>query len=81
MPFLQLVINFIFLALGFLIKGAMFSVSGYGRTYWSGIREAFLSLNKVRKTPFKMRHILNYIKIEGMLFCNVFRYLFEKISK
>lgn len=81
MPFLQMVINFVFLALGFLIKGAMFSVSGYGRTYWSGIKEAFLSLNKVRKTPFKMRHILNYIKIEGMLFWNVFRYLFEKISK
>lgn len=81
MPCLQMIINFVFLALGFLIKGAMFSATGYGKTYRSGIKEAFLSFHKVQKTPFKMRHLFNYIKIEGMLFLNVFRYLFEKISK
>lgn len=81
MPFLQLVFNFVFLACGFLIKGLMFSGIGYGKTYWKGIKEGIKTLDKVQKTPFKWQNTLNYFKIEGMLIQNVFRYLYEKITK
>lgn len=81
MPALQLLINFLFLGIGFLIKGIMFSVTGYGRAYWSGVKEGLKTLEKVKKTPFKWRHFGNYVRIEGMLFFNVFRYLHEKITK
>lgn len=81
MPFFQLVINFIFLGAGFFIKAAMFSVTGYGKAYWDGIKEGLKTIKNVKKIPFKWRNLGNYIKIEGMLIFNVFRYLFEKLTK
>lgn len=81
MPFFQLVINFIFLGVGFFIKAAMFSAIGYGKAYRDGIKEGLKTLKNVKKTPFKWRNLGNYIKIEGMLIFNVFRYLFEKLTK
>lgn len=81
MPVFQLVINFVFLATGFFIKGVMFSVKGYGKAYRDGIKEGLKTLKNIEKTPFKWCNFGNYIKIEGMLIFNVFRYLFEKLTK
>lgn len=81
MPLLQFVINLPFLILGFLIKGTMFIVKGFGKEYWSGLLEGIRTLPKLSKTKFKIKHIGHYLKIEGMLLVNVFRYVGEKLSK
>lgn len=79
MPLLQWLCNIGFLAVGFLIKGLHFSRKGYGRDYRAGLKEGFTTCRKLRKVPFRLRHLWYYIKIEGMLIGNLFGYVFEKL--
>lgn len=81
MPFFQLLVNSPFLLVGFLIKALMFKARGYGKEYRAGIAEGLRNIKKVKKTPFKGRNIINYIKIEGYLLVNVFRQIVMKIKK
>ena len=81
MPLLQLIVNLPFLMLGFLIKGAMFTVKGFGREYWGGLSEGIKTAHKIGKTKFKFKNLGHYLKIELMLIGNVFRYLVEKVSR
>lgn len=80
MPLFQLIINSPFLAVGFLIKALMFKARGYGSDYRAGIREGLKNLKNVQKTPFKVKNIMNYLKIEGQLLTNVFRQLLMKLK-
>lgn len=75
MPFLQLLINLPFLALGVMIKTVFFAKKGMGRlylkSYFSGIARIFTEEGKKHKIPFKMSHLRNYLVIEKDLIFGV----------
>ncbi len=64
MPLLQLILNFIPLALGFLVKYLFFIRKGFGKDYMDGLKEGIKTLSSCRKVPFRLRHLPFYIQIE-----------------
>lgn len=81
MPLLQLVINFPALTLGWLVKWLFFMKKGFGKTYLNGIREGFLTLDRVEKVPFRWKHLGNYVMLEIELIGNFFLYFYEYIRR
>lgn len=79
MPMLQLILNIVFLGIGFLIKGIVFSFRGYGKEYRAGIKEGLSSLKTIRKTPFRLKNLWHYVKIEIQLIVNFFRHFLVKL--
>ncbi len=77
MPFLQLIINLPFIAVGVLVKAVFFAKKGMGRlylrSYFEGIRRCFSREGHKHKIPFRWKHFGNYLRIELELVCNVFR--------
>lgn len=78
MPLLQLLINMPWLILGTLVKQRVFESKGYGKAYKEGIVEGIKSLKDVKKVPFRIGHISQYIYIEWLLIKNTFRYARER---
>lgn len=74
MPALQLILNFIPLFLGYLIKYIFFIKIGWGPDYKKGIKEGLKTMKQQKKVPFKLRHLPNYIKIEIELIIHSFAY-------
>lgn len=74
MPFLQLLLNAIPLSLGYLIKTIFFYKIGFGKDYTDGLKEGFHNINKVKKVPFSILHLKNYVKIEFELILHTFSY-------
>lgn len=74
MPYLQLIINFLFLFLGVVIKFIFFSLKGHGRIYLSGIGKGLKNLNKIEKVKYKNKNCKNYFKIEFQLIKNLFKF-------
>lgn len=79
MPLLQIIINFPFLLLGFLVKIAFFIRKGHGKTYCKGLLNGFklyFSMEgHTHKVPFKVCKLKNYIQIELELLWNIIRRL------
>ena len=73
MPFLQIILNFPFLAAGFLIKFLFFAVKGMGKEYAAGIKNGFSISVKNKKVPFRIKHLPNYCKIQLELWINIIR--------
>lgn len=76
MPLLQLIINFPFILMGFMIKAMFFIVKGYGREYLSGMKRGYLMCTQGRKYPYDSRFIKNYCIIQLELWVNTFRRIF-----
>jgi GT2 family glycosyltransferase len=76
MPWPQLVLNFVFLLLGFLIKYLFFLKQGNGRAYLNGLSEGIKSLKKVKKVPYENRNFKNYLIIEWLLIKNTLKFVF-----
>ena len=80
MPFLQIVINFPFLFLGFLTKILFFVKKGYGYTYCKGLCKGFSLYfsqeGKKHKVSFKISNFPHYIRIEWELLFNMLRRVF-----
>ena len=74
MPLPQLIVNFLFLTVGFFIKFLFFLAKGYGNEYLSGLFEGLKNLNKVKRTKYKNKNIKNYFKIELKLILNLFKF-------
>ena len=81
MPLAQLIVNFLFLVVGFAMKGILFEIKGFGQDYRAGIKEGLKNARSIGKTPFKFKNIGHYIKLEAMMIGNVFRYLGEKLCR
>ena len=76
MPLLQLLINLPFLFLGFLVKACFFARKKMGmlyiKGYCSGIARCFTPEGRKHKVKFKLKHFVNYFKIEIALFLGIF---------
>lgn len=81
MPLVQLIINLPFLIIGYVVKYLFFLKKGFGKAYLEGFKEGILTLNKVKKVPFKWRYLKNYVYIEWLLIKNTFSYVYTKLMK
>ena len=77
MPFLQLMLNAPFLLCGHVIKFLYFWKKHMAGDYAAGLKEGvalcFSKEGRARKVPFRMAHMINYVKIQWMLWVNLFR--------
>ena len=71
MPFLQLILNLPFLALGFGMKILFFCQKGMGREYIAGIKNGFQISKKEKKVKFQLKNLGNYLKIQLELWWNM----------
>ena len=74
MPFLQLILNFIPLFLGCVVKYLFFMHKGFGKDYACGIKEGLSHAREQKKVAFKLRHLPNYILIEFELILHTLSY-------
>lgn len=81
MPLLQLLFNLPFLIMGFLVKAFFFSLKKMGmlyvKGYLSGIARCFTKEGRKHKVSFKMKHFVNYCKIQISLILGIFRDLIK----
>ena len=65
-PLLMLILNFIPLAVGYLLKCYKFHKQGFGEAWDKGMHEAFALLKSGRlgKRPFRLKDLPNYILME-----------------
>jgi Predicted glycosyltransferases len=75
MPTLQIIINFPFLLMGFILKWLFFMRKGMGKEYLAGIKNGISLSCQGEKEKFKWKNLKNYIKIQVELFVNIFRRL------
>ena len=81
MPLLQLILNFIPLLLGYIVKYLFFQRKGFGKDYSDGIKEGLQYARKQKKVPFKHRHLPNYICIEFELILYTLSYARDWITR
>lgn len=77
MPLVIHLINLPFLLTGHIIKFLYFIKKGYGKDYLKGFLAGIggIFTRKVKKHPFRLKNIPNYIKIEAALIANSFKVL------
>lgn len=79
MPFVQRLINFPFFLTGFALKFLFFCKKKMGILYlqglWNGLRKCFSEQGRSHKIPFRWKYFGNYIRIQGQLYVNLFRFL------
>lgn len=77
MPFLQWLLNFPLLLIGFFIKWLFFLYRKMGTIYirgcLRGLKRCFSSAGRQHKVPFRWRNTGNYVKIQIQLWMNIFR--------
>ena len=77
MPFLQIVLNMIFLLPGFCIKALFFAGKGMGGVYIRGLKEGVkLSVSEAgrkKRVHFRRKHLGDYVKIQIELWVNLIR--------
>lgn len=81
MPLGMLLLNFIPLALGYLLKILVFGLRGFWTPYIKGAREAFRAIPKVKKPKFRWSNLPHYALIELWLAADVFRYIGYRIMR
>lgn len=79
MPIVQWLLNSPFLAVGFFVKYLLFLKRGYGKNYRQGIKQGFTSLNEIKKVPFRLKHLKNYLGLEWTLILNTIRFVLNKL--
>ena len=80
-PLLMLAVNFIPMALGYLLKVVMFRHRGFGDDYAKGFAEAKAALPKVDKPKFAWRNLPHYLWVEGSLIVGLFRYIVYRVQR
>lgn len=81
MPVIQLILNFIPLLIGYLLKTMFFIFKGYGILYVKSVFEGLKSVNKCKKVKFNIKNVINYFIIEYELTINLFKILFSRLVK
>lgn len=80
-PLLMLLINFIPMTLGYLLKVLMFRLRGFGGDYAKGFGEAKAALPKIRKPKFYWRNLPHYIWVECSLVVGLFQYAVYRVQR
>lgn len=80
MPWPQLLLNFIFLVIGYFIKYLFFIRKGHGNDYIGGLKEGITSLDRINKIKYKNERFTNYVRIEWLLIKNSLKYIIFKKS-
>ena len=80
-PVVMLVVNFIPMLLGYLLKVIMFRHRGFGNDYAKGYAEAKIALPKIKKPKFYWRNLPNYLWCEGSMIVGLFRYLVYRLQR
>lgn len=75
MPWLQIILNLPFLAVGFFVKMLFFIKKGYGREYITGLWKGIRLCDKSRKVRFRKQNLTHYLKIQFELWGNILRRL------
>ena len=80
-PLLMLILNFLPLALGYLLKCYKFHKQGFGEAWDKGMREAFdlLKNGQLGKRPFRLRDLPNYVLMELWMIWNMVPYLWYRL--
>ena len=73
-PLLQLMVNFLPLFAGYVLKYAFFIKIGFGKDYKDGILEGLRTRKTLRKVPFRMMRLRHYMRIEKDLIQYTFSY-------
>lgn len=81
MPNYQIIINFIPIFFGTIVKFIYFIKKGFGYDYFIGIVEGFKGLNNLERFDFKKTNIFSIISIEIELITNAFKYLFDFLER
>ena len=81
MPLLMFLVNLPFLALGYLLKAAMFRLRGFGPAYAQGVREALKAIPKLDKPRVRLRNLPHYLLIQVWLVADTFRYIHYRIQR
>lgn len=81
MPVGQLIINLPALFAGYLVKYLFFVKIGFGEEFLDGIKEGLKNTKQLKKVPFKVTHLVNYICIEVELFLHTFSYAKDWFSR
>ncbi len=81
MPLAMLVLNFLPLLAGYLLKVVMFRLRGFGSDYAKGFAEACAALPKIRKPKFHLRNLPNYIWVEASLVAGLFQYAVYRVQR
>jgi len=76
MPWPQLLLNLLFLLIGFMIKYLFFVRRGYGNDYITGLKQGLNSLDKIDKVGYKKGRFTNYLKIEWILLKNTIKSIY-----
>ncbi len=77
----QLLINFIPITLGILIKWVFFIKLGFAKDYLAGIYEGITTLNKTRRVNFRTVNILSLLDIELRMIVGVYDYILHFIRR
>ena len=81
MPALQLVLNFIPLAIGYFVKYLFFCKIGFGKDYKEGFIEGLQTAKQQKKVKFQFKHRGNYLVIEIDLIKYTFDYIKDWFSR
>lgn len=81
MPALQLVLNFIPLAIGYFVKYLFFCKIGFGKDYKEGFIEGLRTAKLQKKVKFQFKHLGNYLVIEIDLIKYTFDYIKDWFSR
>lgn len=81
MPALQLVLNFIPLAIGYFVKYLFFCKIGFGKDYKEGFIEGLQTAKQQKKVKFHFKHLGNYLVIEIDLIKYTFDYIKDWFSR
>lgn len=81
MPALQLVLNFIPLAIGYFVKYLFFCKIGFEKDYKEGFIEGLQTAKQQKKVKFQFKHLSNYLVIEIDLIKYTFDYIKDWFSR
>ena len=81
MPALQLVLNFIPLAIGYFVKYLFFCKIGFGKDYKEGFIEGLQTAKQQKKVKIQFKHLGNYLVIEIDLIKYTFDYIKDWFSR
>lgn len=81
MPLFQLILNFLPLFAGIIVKSIFFQKRGYGSIYRKGILEGLRTAQRCRKVKFQRKNLMNYVIIEGELLRNTYLYVKDFLAR